>query len=210
MESLGMTGGQSPVDYPWPSYPTGPKDHLHALGVISLNFNLYEMSLGVFFERHFPKPIAEHIFQKMTNEERISLIQKLADIYEADPIGKTEIEYALTHFQICAENRHNLLHSRLQMALEDVLAVEKQARGSPDKILEFHLKVGDLRRTADEMMAGFNFMIQLWWYFDKRDHFFAQKEGYRQGVMPDPPEGEAPTLPKRPPKPRKINPRPLA
>jgi hypothetical protein len=169
MESLGMTGGQSPVDYPWPSYPTGPKDHLHALGVISLNFNLYEMSLGVFFERH-----------------------------------------ALTHFQICAENRHNLLHSRLQMALEDVLAVEKQARGSPDKILEFHLKVGDLRRTADEMMAGFNFMIQLWWYFDKRDHFFAQKEGYRQGVMPDPPEGEAPTLPKRPPKPRKINPRPLA
>jgi hypothetical protein len=31
--------------YQWPNYATGPKKHLEALGVICLNFNLYELSL---------------------------------------------------------------------------------------------------------------------------------------------------------------------
>jgi hypothetical protein len=34
--------------YSWPQYPTGPEANLKALGVISLNFNLYEFSLVIF------------------------------------------------------------------------------------------------------------------------------------------------------------------
>jgi hypothetical protein len=41
------------TDYPWPRSVTQSKEHLYVLGVISLNFNLYEFSLIVFLEEHF-------------------------------------------------------------------------------------------------------------------------------------------------------------
>jgi hypothetical protein len=67
----------SDTDYEWPKYPTGPKDHVYALGVISLNFNLYEFSMIVLLERYFDKPVAEFIFDKLSTEERGSLIRRL-------------------------------------------------------------------------------------------------------------------------------------
>jgi hypothetical protein len=92
------------------------------------------------------------------------------------------------------------------MPLDDTLAIEKLARDSPDKILEFQLKVGDLRRTADEMQAGFEFVLNLWRYFEQRDRYFSQLELAEDGLLPAPPHTEHPSLPKRPPEPRNINP----
>ncbi len=66
-------------NYVWPNYPTGPKDHLYALGVISLNFNLYEYSLIIFLEEHFLKDVAQFIFDKLNNEDRSRLIRLLTN-----------------------------------------------------------------------------------------------------------------------------------
>jgi hypothetical protein len=55
-----------PIDS-WPRYPTGPEDHLKALGVISLNFNLYEFSLVIFLERHLNKEAANLLFGRLNN-----------------------------------------------------------------------------------------------------------------------------------------------
>src|ERR1700730_12205694 len=58
-------------DYEWPNkYATADKKHLEALGVISLNFNLYEFSLIIFFEEYFDKEVAGFLFHKLNNEER--------------------------------------------------------------------------------------------------------------------------------------------
>lgn len=202
----------SEPDYPWPRYDTGPKEHLHALGVISLNFNLYEYSLIVFLEQHFSKDISAFLTDKLTNEERSQLIRLIMskDIYQ-EVID--EVEFLLRHFATCAENRHTLLHSRPAIPLlnvfgvqDKILSLEKVKRGDPEKILAFQLEIGDLRRAADEMRAGFDFMVALWRYFFDRLHYaelLAQAQ--ESGTFSVPPSVH-PTLPKRPPEPRKINP----
>jgi hypothetical protein len=195
-------------DYTWPKYPTGPKDHLYALGVISLNFNLYEYSLTVFLERYLTKDVAGFLFDKLTNFERAAIIRLLMKVEPEEVIE--DIEYLLRHFATCAQNRHNLLHSRLALGggtlLIDVLAIEKFARGNPEKILEFHLETGDLHRTADEMYAGFEFVLGLFHYFRKRDQYHILAADAQEGLCPAPLPSEHPALPKRPPEPRAISP----
>jgi hypothetical protein len=44
---------------------------------------------------------------------------------------------------------------------EDILPLEKNNKDEPRKILQIDLKVGDLRRAADEMRAGYDFMIGI-------------------------------------------------
>lgn len=200
----------SEPDYPWPHYRTGPNDHLHALGVISLNFNLYELALIIYAEEHFDKQIAEYIFSTMTNEERVGLIRRLAEWKEPDPDAREAIDFSLSHFMTCAENRHNLLHSRLQISHKTVLTLEKAARGNPEKLLQFHLKIGALRRVADEMMAGFNYILRLWDYFRARQRYLDALDLHEEGLVADPPKGQPPALPDKPPSPRKIDPLPPA
>jgi hypothetical protein len=36
----------------WPAYETGQKEHMHALGVIAVNYNLFERSLFPLFAHH--------------------------------------------------------------------------------------------------------------------------------------------------------------
>ena len=71
--ALDMTNSQ--IEYEWPNkYATADKKQLEALGVISLNFNLYEHSLVIFFEEKFYKDVAGFLFHKLSNEERAALI----------------------------------------------------------------------------------------------------------------------------------------
>jgi hypothetical protein len=105
----------------WPTkYATASQQHLEALGVISLNFNLYEHSLVIFLEGSFLKHVAGFLFSRLSSEDRATLIRLLM---KDDPQLGNEIDYLL-------------LHSRLITPLEDILALEKFARKEPGKILE--------------------------------------------------------------------------
>ena len=104
------------------------------------------------------------------------------------------------------ENRHNLLHSRLIMEHPTVLTLEKFARGNPEKLLEFQLKAGDLRRAADEIYAGLHYVVGLFDYLSARRKYHERLDLAEQGLEQAPSEADYPTLPKRPPEPRKISP----
>jgi len=200
----------SEPDYPWPRYEVGPKDHLEALGIISLNFNLYEYSLVIFLEQHFSKDVSGFLTDKLSNEERSQLIRL---VMQNDPYPEVteEIEFLLRHFATCAANRHLLLHSRpsipiLGVPTDKILQLEKFAKGDPQRLLAFQLKIGDLRRTADEMRAGFDYVVNLWRYFFDREHYHTVLEHAEESGIPGPSPSVHPTLPKRPPEPRKIDP----
>ena len=107
---------RSVAHYSWPSYITPSKEHLYVLGVISLNFNLYEHSLIVFLEEHLDKEVAAFLTDKLSSEERSHLIRLIInkDKYP-DSALLDEVEFILTHFATCAQNRHTLLHSRPAM-----------------------------------------------------------------------------------------------
>lgn len=192
-------------DYKWPDkYATADKLQLEALGVISLNFNLYEHSLVIFLEERFEKEIAFFLSDKLNNAERATLIRLLM---KDDPNVSDEVEYSLRHFSTCMENRHILLHSRLIMPLPDVLALEKFSRGNANKLLEFQLKLGDLRRIADEMHAGFEFVLGMWNFLQRRNQYdSAVALAEEDNSLPRPLLSDCPSLPKRPPIPRKLNP----
>jgi len=125
-------------DYEWPKYPTGPKDHLHALGVISLNFSHYEAALIIFFERYIDKRFSGFIFDKMNNEERAGAIRELISIHESNRKFRKKIDFMLRHFATCAENRHTLLHAKPRVSImpSDILMIEKAIRGTPGRIIE--------------------------------------------------------------------------
>jgi hypothetical protein len=198
----------SESDYEWPRYPVGPKGHLEALGVISLNFNLYEYSLVIFLEQHFSKEVSAFLADKLSNEERSQLIRM---IMTTDRELIEEIEFLLAHFATCAHNRHTLLHSRPGIPIlgtpeDKVLSLEKFAKGEPERLIAFRLEKGDLRRTADEMRAGFDFVINLWRYLFDREHYYKVLMMTEEQEIPPPPSSVYPTLPKRPREPRRIDP----
>jgi hypothetical protein len=145
--------------YKWPIYDLAPQAHLQALGAISLNFNLYESGFKAFLNRYMPDDLAELLFDKLNNDKRQKLILELIESRETDPKVKKHIDFLIRHFSTCAANRNTLLHARVRgTPSENVLPLEKNNRDEPGKILQYDLEIGDLRRAADEMMRGYNFL----------------------------------------------------
>jgi len=161
----------SPDDiWPLPDYGTGPTKHVHALGVISLNFNMYEAALQVFLEFYIEKPTADFLFEKMPNERRVEAIRHFVSLSEKDPKIVELVEHSLSHYARCFQNRNTLLHSKQYFAvsLPDLLSLEKKSKGAKS-FMTFHLELTDLRRIADEMMDGVFFVTDIWRVVDFRD-----------------------------------------
>jgi hypothetical protein len=157
-------------NYKWPTYDIASQEHLQALGVISLNFNLYESGLMGFLSRYMSHDLAEFLFDKLNNEMRQKLIRELITSKEPDHKVREHIEYLMSHFSTCAANRHTLLHARLRgTPSTEILQLEKNARNEPSTILTYDLKVCDLRRTADEMRAGYNFLSEILRFLIQRE-----------------------------------------
>jgi hypothetical protein len=116
--------------WPLPDYGTGPTKHVHALGVVSLNFNMYEAAQQVFLEFYLDKATAEFLFDKMPNEQRQAAIRHFVEKDEKDPVIRDLVEHSLAHYARCFENRNILMHSKQYFAvsLESVLSIEKNQR----------------------------------------------------------------------------------
>lgn len=190
----------------WPSYRTGPRDHMHALGVISVNFNLYENNLFVMFaypllERDLMRVAAcERLYGDLNSETRLKAI-RLAYDREADPKVRDCVDHLIQHFSVCAERRHLLMHSRLDRgstiigdvfaAYGDTLQLVKSTKEDWSKLVSMKLTLPHLRAIADEMQEGLQFTLNLYYYLRGRTGV----EAYR-AVMP--------TLPQKPRIPRKL------
>jgi hypothetical protein len=103
--------------WPLPDYTTRPTKHVHALGVISLNFNMYEAAQQVFLEFYLDKGTAEFLFDKMTNEQRQAAIRDSAGKGEKDSVIRDLLEHSLAHYAQCFENRNILMHSKQYFAV---------------------------------------------------------------------------------------------
>jgi hypothetical protein len=183
--------------WPLPNYMPGPAKHVHALGIVSLNFNMYEAAQQVFLDFSLEKRTAEFLFDKMSNEQRQATIRHFVEKSEKDPVIRDLVEHSLAHYARCFENRNILMHSKqyLAVSLESVLSIEKRPKGK-SAALTFHLQLDDLRRIADEMMDGVFFITDIWRVVDFRD----RDPKYRRTAT-----FQTPSLPDKPPLPKKLN-----
>jgi hypothetical protein len=140
--------------WPQPLYKSAPPKQLHALGVISLNFNLLEASLYVLLEQFMPPSAVAHFFHEMSNEKRLHALRQFSES-NADPDVAERVEAVCNYFAICAENRNLLMHSRIdRLRSEDHISLTKMGkRGS----FRFDVPIESLRRIADEMWRGIEF-----------------------------------------------------
>ena len=141
----------------WPDHPTAPLEHIHAIGVLSLNYNEMEtqlLSLIQCYDTTSP-PVASFLFEKVPTNVRIEWLKLIIP----ENIVSTPLHEAISSFiaaySRCTDNRGLLVHSRVwaYRASDDVIITSKRARNSgEERSYEFPLDV--IRRVADE--------IQFW------------------------------------------------
>jgi hypothetical protein len=76
-------------DWPLPRYDPGPKDHLHALGVIAITFASLQANLDILYfncanRGKLPRKLAELYYFSLDEQKRIEAIKTIFRSYETD------------------------------------------------------------------------------------------------------------------------------
>lgn len=133
----------------WPAYPTGPRDSIFALGVISIKFAELESILIALFGNTFDfgRDEATVIAAKVGGKAVLELTaQQLAKTRWSDE-AKDLMAHFITAFGICFENRNHLMHSTLAWSQHTILYKTSKQGNTIASIP----KTSDLRRIADDM-----------------------------------------------------------
>jgi hypothetical protein len=172
------------------------REHVYGLGLISLRYNLFESALKFILSNYAEPAVVDLLFEKSSNEQRTGAIRYLANFKEKNSQVRDHIDYLLTFFSICAENRNILMHSR-QSAIfqpdEGSLALEKRLKAGGKNIYQLDLRT--LKRVANDMVAGIGYLIDV-------DELIREPP-LLSGLLD---LGPAHPLPQKPPLPDKLNP----
>ena len=184
------------LENPW---LTDFREHVFGLGLISLNYNLFESTLQYILWHYVSYSTANFFFDRWSNEERTAAIRHFATESEADPEVLDRIDHLLTYFSICAENRNILMHSRQSFSGErpgpEYFSIEKRLRGGGKNV--FHLKLGNIRRVSNEIIEGIKYCIAI-------DEYIANRSALHRLIRGV--DSPAPALPNKPRLPRKLDP----
>jgi len=176
------------------------REHVYGLGLISLNYNLFESTLQYILWNYTSVTTANFFFDKWSNEERTAAIRHFSKETEDDPIVLDHIDYLMTYFSICVENRNILMHSRQTFTGDKpppgVLSIEKRLRDRTGGKNVFHLDLEIIKRVSNEIIAGVTYSINL-------DQYVNYRSPLKRLMVGNAP---APALPNKPPLPHKLDP----
>lgn len=139
----------------WPAYDAGKHDHVHAMGVVAVNFNTLENLLLSLLHLYFNAEyaLAQKLFLKLTNHGRIDTLKELVRTRESRPEVRCLIDNFLDGFVICAENRNILMHS-LYLGPKygsDNMHMAKFSAKQPVKFNTYSFQLIKVRRVADDI-----------------------------------------------------------
>ena len=138
----------------WPSFATGPRESVFALGVICVKFVELESIFQFVFETILgldPDRDGGKIFAKLGARAALELSQDcLPQMGRSDEV-KDQISHFLSAMKICAENRNVLMHSHMAWRFGDETVLFKKSRSGADYYLSISL--AQLKQVADEMDA---------------------------------------------------------
>jgi hypothetical protein len=141
-------------DPSWPTYPTGDRDSIFAMGVASINWVDLESTLHFMFGTIFELDLnsTTMIPAKMGAEASIMLMrQKLPDTDWSDDV-KDSASYFISGLSICLANRNHLMHSNLSWLHRSgkMLLYKTSKQG---KTLAAVPTLSELRQVADDIKA---------------------------------------------------------
>lgn len=172
------------------------REHVYGLGLISLRYNMFESALKFILSNYAEPAVVDLLFEKSSNEQRIGAIRFLANLKENNPQVRDHIDYLLTFFSICAENRNILMHSRQSwnsQSGEGSLALEKRLKAGGKNV--YQLDLPTLKRVANDIVTGVGYLMEV-------DNLIREPPPLRALLAFEP----APSLPQKPPLPGKLNP----
>ena len=163
--------------WPEPEYSPGSPKHLHAIGVISMNYNAFETSLYSLYRFHLdrkkiPKNVSDLYYFNSNEQLRVALVKAAFDDYERSAKVRTVLESSLKFFNWCATIRNHVLHSAHYPALfgrtDDAIHLikRKSKRSAEPAYLRFDLS--ELREFADAIQKGHQHAVRLHVYLRQR------------------------------------------
>ncbi|HZL32271.1 MAG TPA: hypothetical protein VFC54_14595 [Pseudolabrys sp.] len=192
----------------WPKWHhrKGPAKSLHALGVISSNYNIFESALFGLFEHHLEirgvsAEFSKDVYWGMAENQRSAGITKIFTLHEKDQATIDCVEKLLLYFGWCKDSRNKLVHATINPPIfggkKDTLYLAKRSGQKAAKINYTALNLQDLRDIADRIYDGSEYCNELKYFLMARDYTDAQLEDV-QGVL------AYDALPKIPPVPKEI------
>jgi hypothetical protein len=137
------------------------REHVFGLGLISLRYNLFGSALRFILFNYVQYPVLDLLYDRTSNEQRAHAIRTLARVKEFDPETIDHIDYLLTYFSICAENRNILMHSTQSFTdegSEGLLTLEKRLKTGGKNLYLLDLPL--LKRVANDMNAGVSYLTR--------------------------------------------------
>lgn len=176
---------------------------MHALGIVSINYNSFEHGLLAIFRHHLdaknvPENFSDFVFGKANREVQVAMIREIFDQCESDWAVKDCVEHLLSYYAWCYQSRDLLMHSHQNFQGADtgehLLSLAKRKRDDYSAYNYMHLSLPHLRAIADNMHAGYLFLLNL-------NYFLMARAGKVDAEIL---KGFPPRLPSKPPIPRQI------
>lgn len=190
----------------WPDVRSqvGTVAQVHAIGQISLIYNLLQEAMEIFFKLCMPADdnFSVTLFHSLNNRNRIDLLSSIIKSNEdEEPVREALLE-ALLHFDICTENRNILMHALGEIANPEGIQISKKASKSPLKTPNvYRIPTKQLRQMADETEATFDYVIAVHrWLIQSRPNVARPFLG--PTILDG--NGEPLPLPQKPPKPHRL------
>jgi hypothetical protein len=168
----------------------GLADHLHALGVIALNYNRLEETFYALFCEYFgTTPSTAILFSQFKNNFRLEAFKVVVCEYEKDPAVVEALGYFASCYNVCADNRNILMHSAFDAVQpgDTTLKLLKSARNDPRKHTNLPFDIPTLRRTADEIWSVDHYGVDLLFYSLTRSGLMKSDDSHALTTLPEKP-----------------------
>lgn len=197
----------SDADHQFVDLNIWPQPHTHAIGQITLEWNRIERDFdtlaGLYLETD--RPTARLVIGLFGNDSKRHLLEKLIEMKETSSELSEAIGYAIWQFNICRENRNHIAHSIAARAdVDHKITLRKPRKQNPLETHEMTLTLEQVRECARQIRRASNYISELTKVVSltltSRQVLLAAGDN-DEAREPDP----LPTLPDRPPKPRKLD-----
>lgn len=147
----------------WPPYALGPEAHIHALGVVAINYNTLEHALFVLLREYlgvYPS-IHAYVFQSLNLHSTLTLFKMSVELHEKDDSLRERLVAFCPLFGTCFANRNLLMHANAREAdaTDELLALAKRSKNKPHIFNDMKLTLPELRHVADDMRALFLYTL---------------------------------------------------